>query len=351
MLRLTSDRTRGAAVAALVGAAALLLHAAPAAADPPAPTDYRSTVTAIEPAAGAVRAEVVGGDAFLELTVDRGHEVIVDGYDGEPYLRFLPDGTVERNARSEATYLNEDRQGAVDIPGEADNDAEPDWEQVGEGGTYAWHDHRIHWMGEDAPAGLSPGDVVQSWTVDLTVDGTATAVRGELVLAEDVSPLPWLALVVVAAGAVALAGRRRARIAAAAAVVAGGLGGAVAGYGELAAAPPDVGASPLVLIVPGLALLFGILGLGAALGTLPVTRQGPALTLAAAAALLGWAVLRAEVLWTPILPTELPANADRALTALALGLAVGAAGLVVWAGGVVAPRRAIAATAGGGDTR
>jgi hypothetical protein len=65
---------------------------------------------------------------------------------------------------------------------------------------------------------------------------------------------------------------------------------------------------------------------------------------------IGWGVLRADVLWKPVLPTDLPYNLDRGLTALALGLAVAAAGLVVWSGGLVlSPGRATAATAGGGD--
>ena len=38
--------------------------------------------------------------------------MIVEGYEGEPYLRFSPDGTVERNRLSTATYLNDDRRGA-----------------------------------------------------------------------------------------------------------------------------------------------------------------------------------------------------------------------------------------------
>ena len=339
------------AVGLVAGAAMLAGPAAPAAADPPAPSDFRSSVTAVEPDAGAVRVEVVGGDAFLELTVDEGHEAEVEGYGGEPYLRFRADGTVERNARSEATYLNEDRRGAVELPDRADNDAEPEWGEVADGGTYAWHDHRIHWMGATPPPGVSPGDVVQSWTVDLRVDGTPVAVRGELVRAEDVSPLPWLALAVAAAGAVVLAGRRHPLPAAAAAVVAAGVGAAVAGFGELSAAPPDSGASPLVFAVPVLGVLFGLLGLGGARGALPLERQAPALTLAGAACLVGWAVLRAEVLWTPVLPTRWPAGLDRASTALALGLALGGAGLVVWAAGLAAPRRAVAAAGGGGDPR
>src|SRR5690606_23838496 len=63
---------------------------------------------------------------------------------------------------------------------------------------------------------------------------------------------------------------------------------------------------------------------------------GPTLILAAVAAVIGWGLLRVEVLWTPVLPTDLPAALDRALTALALGLSVAAAGLIVWSGALLA---------------
>jgi hypothetical protein len=58
--------------------------------------DYRSTVTG-EPA--GVAARVVGGDDRLALTRDGAREVIVLGYDGEPYLRLDADGVWE-NRRS-----------------------------------------------------------------------------------------------------------------------------------------------------------------------------------------------------------------------------------------------------------
>lgn len=143
---------RPVVVGVLVASAGLvaLLTARPAAADPPRPTDYRSTVDGIEPPAPGVRAKVIGGDAFLELRVDRGHEVTVEGYQGEPYLRFLPDGRVERNRHSPATYINNKRNGVVDVPPGVDEKATPDWETVARGGTYAWHDH--------ASTGWAPGD-------------------------------------------------------------------------------------------------------------------------------------------------------------------------------------------------
>ena len=83
----------------------------------------------------ACTAEIRGGDSFLEVTVDEGHTVIVEGYQGEPYLRFQPDGTVERNRLSTATYLNDDRKGKVDHPaptvtGGRTPTPTPEWEQI-----------------------------------------------------------------------------------------------------------------------------------------------------------------------------------------------------------------------------
>ena len=127
-----------------------------------------------------MEAEIRGGDSFLELTVDEGHTVIVEGYEGEPYLRFSPDGTVERNLLSTATYLNDDRRGAgVTIPPEAteaDADTPPEWEKVASGGQYAWHDHRVHWM-DASPPDIDRGERVAGeydpWRVPIVVDGAA----------------------------------------------------------------------------------------------------------------------------------------------------------------------------------
>ncbi len=346
-------------------------RAAPAAADPPVPTDYRSTVDAIEPAADGVRAEIVGGDAFLELSVDVGHEVVVEGYQGEPYLRFRPDGAVERNRRSPATYANELRDGVVDLPDGVDAEtaetSHPDWEPVADGGTYAWHDHRVHWMGGERPVGAEPGDWTRPWAVDLVADGTETRITGTLALVDGVSPAPWAALALAGAATAALLGRRRPAVfAAAAALVACALA-LVVGWAQYDAAPAGAGANPLLVVVPGVGLVPAALGLGFALlspgsdarrargrprrATVAATVATTA-TLAAAAAAAGWSVLRLEVLWRPVLPTELSYGFDRAGTALALGLAVAAAGLAVWGSGrsPVGEARA-AAIAGGGGRR
>ena len=121
------DDVRSFLLRVLVVALALVgFAAAPAAADPAGPSDFRSEVTRITPDIEGVDAEIRGGDAFIELTVDDGHEVIVYGYETDPpkpYLRFKADGTVERNRNSSATYVNDDRKGGGTVP---DNAQDPD---------------------------------------------------------------------------------------------------------------------------------------------------------------------------------------------------------------------------------
>jgi hypothetical protein len=346
------------ATAAVVATVALvtLVGADPAAADPPVPTDYRSTVDTIEPAADGVGAEVVGGDAFLELTVDRGLEVVVTGYQGEPYLRFRPDGTVQRNRRSPATYVNDSRDAVAQVPASADPEADPEWETVADGGAYAWHDHRIHWMGSERPDGAEPGEWTKAWTVDIEVDGTPTRIHGTLALADGVNPLPWLALGLAVAAAVVIAGRRRPLVVASVGALVAAAVATGVGWAQRADAPAGSGVNPLLVAVPlaGVAAAGLALTVGRRLG-----RQALApMTLAAAAAVAGWGVLRLDVLSKPVLPTVLEAGLDRAGTTLALALAVASAGLVVWGSGLVVPddhenesKTGAAATVAGGDRR
>jgi hypothetical protein len=380
---------RRLATAVAVAGLVTLLEAGAAAADPAVPGDYRSTVDAIEPAADAVHAEVVGGDAFLALTVDAGHEVVVAGYQGEPYLRFRPDGTVQRNRRSPATYANERRDGATDVPSTADAGAEPEWATVADGGTYAWHDHRIHWMGSGRPDGAVPGEWTRGWAVEIRVDGTATRITGTLALAHSVSPVPWMAIGLTGVGAVLIAGRRRPLVAGALAAPAASAVALGVGWAQRADAPAVAPASPLLVLMPAVGVALGVLGLALVSAggrrnahvPQPVTAAAPtesgdggwvraivataragartiavAATLGSATAVMGWGLLRLAVLTKPVIPTALDPGLDRAATVLALGMAVAAAGLVVWSGGSATPHEdeaevGTAVTVGGGRRR
>lgn len=187
-----------ARASALVAAALAALCVSPIAAahGGGAAKGYRSTVTSISPAA-SVDATVFDGDDRLQLVVHEDRVVVIEGYDGEPYLRFTPDGVYE-NVRSPAAYLNDDRYGKVELPDTADPDAPPEWERVAPGGrAFDWHDHRIHWMAETYPPAVardtsSPHHVFD-WKVPGTIDGAPLAVSGSL----DYEPPPGQSFPVV----------------------------------------------------------------------------------------------------------------------------------------------------------
>jgi hypothetical protein len=171
---------RGAAAAAL----AVLCVAAPAALAHEGNPNYRSEVSAIAPALPGLEARVLNYDDAIQLVYDGERPLVVEGYRGEPYLRFNPDGLVEVNRRSPAAYLNEDRFAKVELPGRADHRARPSWATVAENGRYDWHDHRIHWMGE----GTLPPQVedegertrVFGWEIPMASGGRPVEVRGTL---------------------------------------------------------------------------------------------------------------------------------------------------------------------------
>ena len=236
-----------------VALAALVAGAGPAAADPPRPTDYRSTVTAVDargrrrrrPRSWAATPSSSCGSTRATRSWCRATAR------SEPYLRFLADGTVERNLRSEATYLNEDRQGAVDLPAQADHEAEPEWETVADDGTYAWHDHRIHWMGTSRAAGRRAGR--RRAGLDRAAHRRRRARRGAAASwcwSTGVSPVPWIA---PGRGRArprwSLAARRRPLVPAVAVAVAAA--GALRGrLGAVLGGARRVGGNPLLVAVP-----------------------------------------------------------------------------------------------------
>jgi hypothetical protein len=145
---------------------------------------YTSTVTTITPKLDGLTVQVLQGDDRLDVRNGSGRELVIEGYEGEPYLRFSADGGVFRNANSPATYLNEDRYGAVDVPASASKTATPRWTRVARGRSYDWHDHRIHWMSTiDPPKVRQAKDKphhVFDWNVPGSVGGQPLAIRGSL---------------------------------------------------------------------------------------------------------------------------------------------------------------------------
>jgi hypothetical protein len=328
--------TRRSALARVLLLAIVLLvaTAGPASADPAKPGDYTSGVTHVDPPTSAVSVKVVGGDGFLELTVARGHDVIVDGYSGGPWLHVRPDGTVEENQNSPATYQNATRFGAPvppNITADTETKEPPVYKTVATGGVYAWHDHRIHWMSPQPPPNVTRGDLVYpDWTVPMIVDGAAVTVHGRLVYVKAISPIPWFALAIVALVAVVVVGRGTSTLVASVAIALASVAALFVGIVAYRSIPSVAGPNPLEIVLPAVATVAGVFAVVThrrAIGVIGI--------LAAVAAVSGWAIMRFSVLLKPVLPTTLAFAIDRGVTAIVLGTSVAAAVLAVRSGALV----------------
>jgi hypothetical protein len=171
-------------IAKVAVALAALLAVAPAASAHQGNPDFLSEVTAVEPADDGVVVEVLNRDDRLLMHNTSGKDVVIYGYDEEPYARLLADGTVEVNQNSPATFLNEERFADVeDPPGNADADAEPDWRKESGTGRFEWHDHRSHWMSEARPPQVTDPDLrtrIFRWNVPISIGGERGEIDGDL---------------------------------------------------------------------------------------------------------------------------------------------------------------------------
>jgi hypothetical protein len=207
---------RGAAAVAFVALCAVAPSAAAHAGNP----NYRSQVRTIAPAIDGVEAQVLNYDDRIELRNEGDETVVVEGYRGEPYLRFQPNGVVEVNRRSPAGYLNADRFAKVSVPRSADPRAAPEWAVVSRNGRYDWHDHRIHWMASTPPPRVRENEErrtkVFDWKLPVAAAGRRSVISGTLVwIGKDSGGFPLAAALSLGAavfagvGLVALVRRRR----------------------------------------------------------------------------------------------------------------------------------------------
>jgi len=180
--------------------------------------DFRSEIESVRPNVPGVEFEVLNYDADMELVDRGGHEVVIYGYEGEPFARVLPDGTVQKNKLSPSTYLNVDRYAEVQVPQSADAKAPPVWETVDKSGTLRWHDHRMHYMSKTTPPQVkdeSRRTKVFDYEIPLRIDGRKGAIAGTLfwVGPADTSKTPFLiagvAILLLGGAAVLIARRRR----------------------------------------------------------------------------------------------------------------------------------------------
>jgi hypothetical protein len=250
----------------------------------------------------------------VQLTVQRGIEAIVLGYSDEPYLRFRTDGTVEENRFSPAVAQNKDRYGAAS-GATGDPNASPEWITVSNNGTYAWHDHRAHWMSPDPPPGFERGQRIQDGVIPLVVDGVSVRVNVATTWRESPSRAPLVAGAIVAGFAVMTVLSMRARLAWVLLVGAAAAGGI--GWVQVNSVPASTGPSIIWWLLPAVA------GVSAALAV-PLGRSvaSYSLVLLGGIELALWVFMRRDGLTRSLLPTDAPFWLDRAVTA---GAAVAAA--------------------------
>ena len=161
--------------ALLVALAAVVAVAPPAGADSLAgaePTNYQTRVLGVRPALEGVSVEVVDDGTRLRLHNRSPREVVVLGYQSEPWLR------------------------------------------AGPGQSVTWHDHRAHWEADEPPDQVrrSPSSThvaVPEWTLELRTGRRLADVVGEVRWVPGPSPLPWLAGAALLAMAVVAASRGR----------------------------------------------------------------------------------------------------------------------------------------------
>lgn len=309
---------------------AVVATAGPAGAVTPRPTDYRSTVESVEPAA-PIAVQVIGGDTLLDLRAEPGHAVVVLGYGGEPYLRVQADGTAQVNQSSPAVSLNRSRDATINSNDGASVDAQPDWRTIGAGGRLIWHDHRIHVQdGADFTGELA-------WEVPITVDDVPTVITGHLDRIDPPSPLPFVLLAGAVAAGVWLLGRRRPRRTALTTLAAASLVASVTGYLEWQSLPPSVARNAGVFLLPVAA------GLAAGLAAVLRSRTPSLVAMLTSVSLLaGWLAFRWSILTRSVLVSDLAPLVDRVGLTVVLGVVVAAAGLTVQWAGTPDPARASA---------
>jgi hypothetical protein len=107
------------------------------------PTNYETRVLSVRPAVAGITVRAADLGDRLEVENRTDHDIVVLGYEDEPYLRVGPDG-VSENRRSPSTYVNRTRRGNSPVPDSADSDARPEWRRVSDEPVARWHDHRAH---------------------------------------------------------------------------------------------------------------------------------------------------------------------------------------------------------------
>jgi len=273
-------------------------------------TDWRSRVLNVTGGSDVVSARSVDLGNRVTISVAPGHDVVVLGYDGEPYLRIGPRG-VDENVRAPSSYLNRSSTAPTSIPARYDARATPEWVHRSDGRSWHWHDHRAHHTKGQAANTL--------WAIPIVIDGRPASITGETV---HVAPaVPWLPIaVLVIAGALALVvdGPTRAialLVAIAAAAVLIGVG--ILGFGSEGA-----GTRASAIVYTAIAAIAT--GAGAVWTARRPRAWSPVLLVAGTVAIVAAGFTFLSWLTHSQLPTAMPRPLAQVLVAFVLGAGAGA---------------------------
>ncbi|MDG4810068.1 Dyp-type peroxidase [Micromonospora sp. WMMD1120] len=328
MRRRTGRRTGLRLLALVLAVGSAVLPAGPAAAHSVGgvgATNFRTTLTGLSPPVAGVALTVIENGSRLRVRNDTQTEVVVRGYQGEPYLRVGGDG-VFVNDNSPATYLNRDRNGVTPVPARAGPGRSPEWRKVSGDRVYRWHDHRIHWMLQRLPPGVasSPDTFhhIAAWTVVLDHGDQRLTASGALDWVPGPAPWGWLGVAVlltICVAAVGLLRRPHRWLAAVTGLLVAADVGHTVGFAAVADAslPARIGMLTIQLMLWPFAVAVAVL--------LARRRTGgiwlAAVAGAAVVVTTGWPDL--PVLWRSSVPSVLPLALDRASASVVLGVGLG----------------------------
>ena len=237
----------------------------------------------------------------------------------------MADSFLQGNAKPRLLVLRQ-RFGNDEIPEFADNDAAPEWHEIGHDGRWAWHDHRAHWMGSAPPIGLDPGESLPAQSVRLLVDGRPVEVSVQTTL--QASPPPWPAILGVLIGlglAVFGAAAGTASRVLATSLIA--VAATFVGIAQFRSLPSETGPLLTWWLLPAMALACMIVTI-LTYGRSVLLHN--ALTALAGMQLSIWAFGRRSSLTKAVLPTDLPFWLDRVVTGAALAGGVTLTVLAIW---------------------
>lgn len=146
---------------------------------------FESVLDGITPTALAtgIETEMLDYDNQVRLRNGSGMDVVVEGYEDEPYARLDPDGRVFLNIRSPAYYLNRDRYARTPVDPSADPAARPEWVETNDNGELIWYDRRSHYIGAGTPQDLSDPDkrqLIRRYGIPLRIGGRPATINGRL---------------------------------------------------------------------------------------------------------------------------------------------------------------------------